>query len=62
MPVKDLTGAPRPTAAERALRADIQRQIDRHRRDRDDGLEPVAVPSGPKPSPLTGAAEEADGE
>ena len=62
MPVKNLTGRPRPTAEQKALEKELseRRQLFLRRRpdhsDDEDGLSPV----GPGPVPLSGAAEIAD--
>lgn len=66
MPVKDLTGRPRPTAEQRALEKELfeRRQSFLCRRPRpgddEEGLSPVGPPAGPGPMPLAGAAEIAD--
>ncbi len=66
MPIKDLTGSPRMTDAERAeIRAAITAIFVAGGRPppkfpplrSEDGLEPIEPPSGPTPSPLLGGAE-----
>lgn len=66
MPIKDLTGPPRMTDAERAeIRAAITAIFVAGGRPppkfpplrSDDGLEPIEPPSGPAPRPLLGGAE-----
>ncbi len=66
MPIKDLTGPPRMTDAERAeIRAAITAIFVAGGRPppkfpplrSDDGLEPIEPPSGPTPRPLVGGAE-----
>lgn len=61
MPVKDLTGPPRPTAEQEALIVELHRRmgkpLPKRRGFRDDGeLDPTPTSSGPKPSPMTGGA------
>jgi hypothetical protein len=66
MPIKDITGPPRMTGAERAeIRAAITAIFVAGGRPppnfpplrSDDGLEPIEPPSGPAPRPLLGGAE-----
>ena len=61
MPVKDLTGAPPPSAEDKKLIVELHRRLGiplpRRPGFRDEGgLEPSPAPSGPTPTPMIGGA------